>query len=117
MSLNLATLLRTSARHHAAKPAIVLGEAVLTYEQLHRQAQRLAGAFAKLGIQRGQHVALLLPNVPHFTLAYFAAHYAGCPVIPLNVLLTPDEKNQLNLFLGEWLGHCLACGHELEPVL
>jgi len=29
----------------------------------------------------------------------------------------PDEKTQLNLFLGEWLSHCLACGHELEPVL
>lgn len=29
----------------------------------------------------------------------------------------PDEKTQLNLFLGEWLGHCLACGHELESVL
>lgn len=28
----------------------------------------------------------------------------------------PDEKTQLNLFLGEWLSHCLACGHELEPV-
>jgi len=28
----------------------------------------------------------------------------------------PDEKSQLNLFLGEWLSHCLACGHELEPV-
>lgn len=26
----------------------------------------------------------------------------------------PDEKTQLNLFLGEWLTHCLACGHELE---
>jgi len=29
----------------------------------------------------------------------------------------PDEKTQLNLFLGEWLGHCLACGHELAPVV
>lgn len=28
----------------------------------------------------------------------------------------PDEKAQLNLFLGEWLGHCLACGHGLQPV-
>ncbi|ARU90040.1 DUF1249 domain-containing protein [Pseudomonas sp. M30-35] len=27
----------------------------------------------------------------------------------------PDEKTQLNLFLGEWLSHCLACGHETEP--
>lgn len=29
----------------------------------------------------------------------------------------PDEKNQLNLFLGEWLSHCLACGHEPQPVM
>ena len=28
----------------------------------------------------------------------------------------PDEKAQLNLFLGEWLSHCLACGHELASV-
>lgn len=28
----------------------------------------------------------------------------------------PDEKAQLNLFLGEWLGYCLQCGHEPLPV-
>jgi len=28
----------------------------------------------------------------------------------------PDEKNQLNLFLGEWLSHCMATGHELAEV-
>jgi uncharacterized protein YqiB (DUF1249 family) len=28
----------------------------------------------------------------------------------------PDEKAQLNVFLGEWLSHCLACGHEYEAV-
>ncbi|VXC15214.1 conserved hypothetical protein [Pseudomonas sp. 8Z] len=29
----------------------------------------------------------------------------------------PDEKSQLNLFLGEWLSHCLACGHEAQSVI
>jgi len=29
----------------------------------------------------------------------------------------PDEKSQLNLFLGEWLSHCLSCGHEPQPVM
>jgi long-chain acyl-CoA synthetase len=33
----------------------------------------------------------MLPNVPHFTIAYYGAHYLGAPVVPLNVLLTPDE--------------------------
>jgi long-chain acyl-CoA synthetase len=36
-------------------------------------------------------VALLLPNVPHFTIAYFGVHQAGGAVVPLNVLLTADE--------------------------
>ncbi|MBM7061204.1 DUF1249 domain-containing protein [Pseudomonas sp. UL073] len=36
---------------------------------------------------------------------------------PNTLMHQPDEKTQLNLFLGEWLSHCLACGHELEPLL
>ena len=36
-------------------------------------------------------MALVLPNVPQFTVAYFGCHYAGNPVVPLNVLLTADE--------------------------
>jgi long-chain acyl-CoA synthetase len=53
--------------------------------------QKFAGALRSLGVQRGQHVALMLPNVPQFTLAYYACHYIGAPVVPLNVLLTGDE--------------------------
>src|SRR5204863_4330931 len=71
--------------------ALVVGDTALTYEAVHGSAQRLATALSKLGIRRGQHVALMIPNVPHFTIAYFAAHYVGAPVVPLNVLLTPDE--------------------------
>ncbi|MHA6197675.1 DUF1249 domain-containing protein [Pseudomonas wadenswilerensis] len=35
---------------------------------------------------------------------------------PNEAMHQPDEKAQLNLFLGEWLTHCLACGHELAIV-
>jgi long-chain acyl-CoA synthetase len=91
MSLNLATILRTSAQKFPKKPALIIGEAKLSYEQLHGAVQRFAGALQRLGVKRGQHVALMLPNVPQFTIAYFGAHYAGTPVVPLNVLLTADE--------------------------
>lgn len=91
MTLNLATFLRESARKCPKKPALIVGETTLTYEIAHAYVQKLAGALEKLGIKRGQHVALMLPNVPHFTLAYYAAHYIGAPVVPLNVLLTGDE--------------------------
>jgi long-chain acyl-CoA synthetase len=91
MSLNLASILRSSARKHPHQPAIIVGRTLLSYAELDEQVRRFAGALAKLGVKRGQHVALLLPNVPHFTIAYYAAHYMGCPVVPLNVLLTADE--------------------------
>jgi long-chain acyl-CoA synthetase len=91
MSLNLATILRTSAQKFPKKPAVIIGETTLSYEALHGHAQRFAGALKRLGVKRGQHVALMLPNVPQFTIAYFGAHYLGTPVVPLNVLLTADE--------------------------
>jgi long-chain acyl-CoA synthetase len=91
VSLNLATPLRESATQHAERTALVLGQRSYSYADLHDAVQRFAGALLSLGIERGKHVALLLPNVPEFTIAYFAAHYVGCPVVPLNVLLTADE--------------------------
>ncbi len=91
MSLNLATILAESTKEHAQKPAIVLGDTVMPYAMVDGYARRFAGALKGLGIKPGQHIALMLPNVPHFTIAYFGAHYAGAPVVPLNVLLTADE--------------------------
>jgi long-chain acyl-CoA synthetase len=89
--LNLATLLKESAKKSPGKPAIVLNDTALTYAELDAYASRLGGSFRGLGIGPGKHVALLLPNVPHFTIAYYATHYAGGAVVPLNVLLTADE--------------------------
>jgi long-chain acyl-CoA synthetase len=89
--LNLATLLRESAQKHPDKPALVINDRAIPYGTLHAYAQRFAGGLRKLGVAPGQHVALMMPNVPHFTIAYFGAHYGGNPVVPLNVLLTPDE--------------------------
>ena len=91
MSLNLALLLRESAKLHPTKIALSLNDVELDYQTVHAYAQRFGGALRKLGLRRGQHVALMLPNVPHFTIAYFGTHYAGGAVVPLNVLLVPDE--------------------------
>jgi long-chain acyl-CoA synthetase len=89
--LNLATILRTSARRTPDNTALIINDVKISYGQLHGLAQKFAGGLTKLGIQRGQHVALLLPNVPQFPVAYYGAHYIGAPVVPLNVLLTADE--------------------------
>ena len=91
MTLNLAMGLRSTARRYPDRTAIVLGEAKLSYAELHNYVRKFAGALRELGIEPGQHIALMLPNVPHFTIAYYGGHYAAAPIVPLNVLLTPDE--------------------------
>lgn len=91
MSLNLAQLLRSSAHANPKKTALVLGDVKLDYGTVHTYAQRVAGGLRQLGVQPGTHVALMIPNVPQFTIAYFGCHYAANPVLPLNVLLTADE--------------------------
>jgi long-chain acyl-CoA synthetase len=91
MSLNVATLLHESAERYPGKAAVAVGDTTMTYAEVHGAAQRFAGALRELGIHQGQHVALLLPNVPHFTIAYYGILAAGAVVVPLNVLLTPDE--------------------------
>lgn len=91
MSLNLATLLAEAAKSYPTKPALIINDVVLPYAMVDGLARKFAGALKGLGIKPGQHVALMLPNVPQFTISYFGAHYAANPVVPLNVLLTADE--------------------------
>lgn len=91
MTLNLAQLLRESARKDPAAIAMAVGDVSIRYGVLDEHARRFAQALLALGVKRGQHVAVMVPNVPGFSVAYYGAHYAGCPVVPLNVLLTADE--------------------------
>ncbi|HJL16308.1 MAG TPA: long-chain fatty acid--CoA ligase [Sandaracinaceae bacterium LLY-WYZ-13_1] len=89
--LNLATLLKESATKDPGKTALVINDTEMSYGELDAFASRFAGALSELGVTRGKHVALMLPNVPHFTIAYYGTHLAGGVVVPLNVLLTADE--------------------------
>ncbi len=91
MSLNLGTVLAHSSRERPEAPVLRLGDRVLSYAELDRGARGVAASLRQRGIEPGDHVALMVPNVPEFTLAYFGVLYAGCTVVPLNVLLSAPE--------------------------
>ncbi len=63
----------------------------MTYAELNAAASRVAGGLVRLGVARGDHVALSCPNVPWFAVAYYGILKAGAVVVPLNVLLKPRE--------------------------
>lgn len=91
MSLNLASILRATARERPDHPALVWNDRRLTYAELDRAARGIAGSLRERGLVPGDRVALMVPNVPEFSTAYFGILYAGGVVVPLNVLLSAPE--------------------------
>ena len=91
MTLNLAVLLEESARENPEKPALIQGEDILTYTGLRVASRKFANALVTLGIRPGDKVALMVPNVPQFAIAYYGILSMGATVVPLNVLLKAPE--------------------------
>ena len=91
MSLNLGTILQASASARPDHPAIRFGATTVTYAELDRAARGVAAGIRERGIAPGSQIAIMVPNVPEFTIAYYGILYAGCAVVPLNVLLSPPE--------------------------
>ncbi len=88
---NLATILEESTRRYPDRVAIVFGDSQLSYRDLSSEVNRVANGIRKLGIIKGDKIALSCPNVPHFPIVYFAILKAGASVVPLNVLLKGRE--------------------------
>jgi len=91
MSFNLATMLTTAAATYADKPLVHAGERSWTYAEIDELSGRLAATLDALGFEPGDKVAVQLPNVPQFLLAYFGILKAGMAMVPLNPLLTAPE--------------------------
>ncbi|WP_020660021.1 long-chain-fatty-acid--CoA ligase [Amycolatopsis benzoatilytica] len=91
MSFNLAAMLTESAAAHADKPFLHAGDRVLTYAEVDELSGRVAESLVRLGLEPGDKVAVQLPNVPQFVLAYFGILKAGLTMVPLNPLLTAPE--------------------------
>ena len=84
-----------SAAKFGQRPAVVAEGQRLTYRQLVRNAGALATGLAELGIERGDRVALLLPNCPQFIISYLAVTALGAIVVPLHCRLGVEEASYI----------------------
>ena len=71
--------------------AVIFNDTKLTYAQSNGAANQLANGLRKLGVQRGEKVALSCPNLPYFPIAYYAILKIGAAVVPFNVLFKGRE--------------------------
>src|SRR4051794_36474607 len=90
---SLAHLLTATTERHASRPALELDGAVLDYAAFSDAASRVAGLLRERGLEPGDRVGLMLPNVPYFAVIYYGILRAGGVVVPMNVLLKGREVN------------------------
>jgi long-chain acyl-CoA synthetase len=87
----LAELVSDVAQRDAAKPALVFADTPISYADLNTGIERAANGLAACGVAKGDRVALLLPNIPEFVVAYYAILRCGAIVVPICVLYKAEE--------------------------
>jgi long-chain acyl-CoA synthetase len=84
-------LLERAARLFPEKAGCTLYGEPTSFVGLNRQARALARALRDLGAGPGQHVGLLLPNIPEYLVALQAAWLTGATVLQLSPLMVAEE--------------------------
>ena len=87
----LVEMLDVSVRRHRRRVALEFFGAETTYGELGEQVSRVANALRRLGVQRGDRVALVLPNCPQHVVAFYAILRIGAIAIEHNPLYTERE--------------------------
>jgi long-chain acyl-CoA synthetase len=88
---NIATDLTTTAAKNPEQSAIRINGQSMSYAQLHGAAAKVAGSLRAAGIEPGDRVAIILPNVPAFPVVFYGILLAGGVVVPMNPLLKSGE--------------------------
>ncbi|MBI4403257.1 MAG: AMP-binding protein [Deltaproteobacteria bacterium] len=88
---HVANLLEQACTRYASRTAMSCMGSSLTYEELNTHASWLAGYLQSIGIRKADRVALMLPNLPQFAVAFLAVQKIGAVCVNTNPLYTPRE--------------------------
>jgi len=97
--LALPHLLPAAAGRYPDRAAVILAVAAagrlfshsISYARLARDVSRFAASLQELGMQKGDRLAIFLPNCPQFVIAFLAAAQIGAIAVPFNPLYSARE--------------------------
>ena len=89
--MNIARNLERARLFFPDKNALIFEGKSYTYRQLDEDVNRLANGLKSLGIEKGDRVALFLPNIPGFVIGYFAIQKLGAIAVSVNAMLKREE--------------------------
>nr|WP_314840849.1 long-chain-fatty-acid--CoA ligase [uncultured Microbacterium sp.] len=90
-SETLSEMMAASVKAYAKHPALEFFGAVTTYRELGEQIERAAEGLRRLGVEKGDRVALVMPNCPQHVVAFYATLRLGAIVVEHNPLYTARE--------------------------
>ena len=111
-----AALLDEAAAEVPDRPAwrfIDSGETA-TYREVQAMVNRLASGLHGLGIRKGTHVAVMIPNAPQFPVTWLAIGRLGAVMVPVNISYTGRE---LDYVVNDGKAHYLVIAEEFLPTL
>ncbi|MGX2947806.1 long-chain-fatty-acid--CoA ligase FadD [Frederiksenia canicola] len=95
---NLVEMFERAVQRHPDIPAYINMGKVLTYRKLEERSRAFAAYLQnELRLEKGERIALMMPNLLQYPIALFGALRAGLVVVNVNPLYTPRElEHQLN---------------------
>src|SRR3954449_10851627 len=112
---NLAQHLLDTAEEHGARTALRMDDVTLTYREFADAASRVAAGLRSRGVEPGDRVGMVLPNVVSFPVVFYGALLAGAAVVPMNPLL---KAREVEYFLRDSEARLVvALEPSAEPVL
>ncbi|MDD5097103.1 MAG: AMP-binding protein [Candidatus Omnitrophica bacterium] len=89
--MNVISVLEQAAEKYSSKPAIIFRDEPISFTTLKDKVFSLSQSLLKLGIKRGDKIAIYLPNWPEYIYSYLAIWSVGACCVPLDFMLTEDE--------------------------
>ena len=89
--MKVKNLLIDRAKSFESKPAIIYRDHAITFSELLTNVFSLAKGLSKLGIKKGEKIAIFLPNCPEYIYSYLALFSLGSVVVPLDFMLSEEE--------------------------
>src|SRR5256714_7792761 len=103
--------LAASAARHPEKPALDYYGTPISYAEIKREADALAGFLQRrCGVRKGDRVLLYLQNSPQFVIAYYAVLRADAVVVPVN---TMNRTEELRHYVDDAQASVAIIGQEL----
>ncbi|MBM7648676.1 acyl-CoA synthetase (AMP-forming)/AMP-acid ligase II [Bacillus ectoiniformans] len=95
--MNVGMMLTRNARHYPNKLAVIHGDERLTYRQFNERVNQVAHSLLQFGFQKGDRLAMLLPNSLEMLELFWATAKIGVVIVPLNPMVKgKDNVHQLN---------------------